>query len=105
MWSSNIGWNADSQIGVVSCRQLLKPSYLAAQHHLWAMQRSSDNVTFAASVERLATCAIAVAANALRDDIPRDPLGLAAWAEPVCPDASRPCVSAALLAAVAASGP
>jgi len=32
MWPSNIGWNADSQIGVVSCRQLLKQSYLAAQH-------------------------------------------------------------------------
>src|SRR5215475_12153889 len=45
MWSSNIGWNADSQVGVVSRRQLLKEGYLAAQHHLWAMQRSSYNVT------------------------------------------------------------
>src|SRR5215510_16031366 len=87
MWSSNIGWNADSQIGVVSRRQLLKEGYLAAQHHLCAMQRSSYNVT-----------RLSLGSNGLQCGPLPPPLSPFAttfrgvpWPGGVCPEASRLC--------------
>jgi len=88
MWSSNIGWNADRPIGSSGVGTDRKESHLAAQHHFWAMQRSSDNVrALSRLVERLATWSFAVPPSAC-DGIPAGP-----WldVQQVCPAGSRPC--------------